>query len=448
MALQDSALHVVKLPDVGEGVAEAEIVEWHVQVGDDVVEDQILAAVMTDKATVEIPSPFKGRVREVGPAIGAKLAVGGKLVVIEGDGAAPAGESVRAEIVPTEANPAITDRNAAAPSPQTSTPMSQRTTALPAASTSRPPGRAQGSKFEAQPAAPPRPFGEKPLASPAVRARARSLGVDLRLVRGGGPANRISHQDLENFLGGKTAVLDRAGAARREGFEEIKLTGLRRRIAERMADSRRRIAHFSYIEEVDLTALEQLRSQLNKRHADARGKLTLLPFLVRALVLAVRDFPQMNAHYDDTRDIVVRHFAVHVGVATQTDGGLTVPVLAHAEALDIWQSAREIKRLAAAARERTATRQELSGSTMTITSLGELGGLATTPVINAPEVAIIGVNRLAVRPIWDGSRFVPRKVMNLSSSFDHRVIDGHESARFIRRLKELLEEPATLFIEA
>jgi 2-oxoisovalerate dehydrogenase E2 component (dihydrolipoyl transacylase) len=443
------ALHVVKLPDVGEGVAEAEVVEWHVQVGDEVLEDQILAAVMTDKATVEIPSPFKGRVCEVGPAIGAKLAVGGKLVVIERDGIASRGEDARTEIARSEAIPAPADRDVVALlPPQASAPTSERITTPEVTSTLGVPAPAQGSKSEAQEAASRRPFAEKPLASPAVRARARSLGVDLRLIRGSGPANRISHQDLENFLGAETAYLDRTGGARRQGFEEIKLTGLRRKIAERMADSCRRIAHFSYVEEVDLTALEQLRSRLNGRHADAKGKLTLLPFLVRALALAARDFPQMNAHYDDMRDIVVRHFAVHVGIATQTDGGLMVPVLAHAEALDIWQSAREIGRLAAAAREHTATRQELSGSTITITSLGELGGLATTPVINAPEVAIIGVNRLAVRPMWNGSGFVPRKMMNLSSSFDHRVIDGHEAAQFIRHIKELLEEPATLFLEA
>jgi 2-oxoisovalerate dehydrogenase E2 component (dihydrolipoyl transacylase) len=442
------AQHIVKLPDIGEGLAEAELVEWHVEVGDEVVEDQILAAVMTDKATVEIPSPFKGRIREVGPPIGVKLAVGGKLVVIENDDVAARDDDVSAGVSRTEAAaPAANDvRNTAAV--VTAPPQAQPKAASLVTSTLPMPAHAPELLAGEQRAAALCRFGEKPLASPAVRGRARSLGLDLRLVRGSGPANRITHQDIEDFLSSNRTSMKATGATRREGFEEVKLTGLRRQIANRLSESCRRIAHFSYIEEVDVTALERLRAHLNARHANAKIKLTLLPFLVRALALAVTDFPQMNAHYDDTRDVVTRHFALHAGIATQTDGGLIVPVLAHAEALDLWQSAQEIKRLAHAARDRTATRQELSGSTITITSLGDLGGVATTPVINAPEVAIIGVNRLAVRPIWDGSRFVPRKMLNLSSSFDHRVIDGHDAAKFIRRIKELFEEPATLFVES
>ncbi|MBD0272060.1 MAG: 2-oxo acid dehydrogenase subunit E2, partial [Acetobacteraceae bacterium] len=284
----------------------------------------------------------------------------------------------------------------------------------------------------------------RPVASPAVRRRAREAGVDLRQARGSGPADRILHEDLDAFLRGAAAPAP-AGRVSNTRVEEVRVTGLRRRIAEKMAESKRRVAHFSYVEEVDLTALEDLRAALNAE-AGERPKLTLLPFLMQALVRAVADFPQMNALYDDDAGVVRRHGGVHIGVATQTRSGLVVPVVRHAEARDLWDCAAEVKRLADAARAGLAAREELGGSTITITSLGPLGGIASTPVVNWPEVAIIGVNRMAVRPMWFGGGVVPRTMMNLSSSFDHRVVDGYDAAAFIQRIKGLIEMPARMFI--
>ncbi|KMO40315.1 branched-chain alpha-keto acid dehydrogenase subunit E2, partial [Methylobacterium tarhaniae] len=297
---------------------------------------------------------------------------------------------------------------------------------------------------------PPRPPGEKPVASPAVRRRALEAGIDLRQVRGTGPAGRIGHDDLDAFLNAppEDAAPAPAGRAARTAVEEIKVIGLRRRIAQRMADAKRRVAHFSYVEEVDVTAVEELRAALNQRHGASRPKLTLIPFLVQALVRALPDFPQMNAHYDDEAEVIHRHAGVHVGIATQTPSGLMVPVLRHAETRDLWNSATEVRRLAEAARNGLAARDELSGSTITITSLGALGGIVTTPVINRPEVAIIGVNKQVMRPVWRDGAFVPRLTMNLSASFDHRVVDGYDAALFVQALKSLLETPATLFMEA
>ncbi|WP_135469404.1 dihydrolipoamide acetyltransferase family protein, partial [Crenalkalicoccus roseus] len=296
-------------------------------------------------------------------------------------------------------------------------------------------------------AGPPRPPGEKPIASPAVRRRAREAGVDLRFVRGSGPAGRILHEDLDAFLRGGGAPPP-TGPAPRTEVEEIRLAGLRRRIAERMAEATRRIAHFSYVEEVDVTALEALREALNAGAAGAdRPRLTLLPFLMRAVVRAVAEFPQMNAHFDDAAEVIRRHGAVHLGIATQTASGLLVPVVRHAEARDLWGCAAELRRVVEAARQGLATREELAGSTITITSLGALGGIASTPVVNWPEVAIIGVNRIAVRPVWREGGVVPRRMMNLSSSFDHRVVDGHDAASFVQRIRALLETPALLFME-
>jgi len=438
-------VHLVKLPDVGEGVAEAELVEWYVAVGDEVAEDQILAAVMTDKATVEVPSPFRGRILEVGPPVGSMMSVGGTLVVIEGAGQSD-GSSVEIE----NAYVALPSSDQAEKPVAAKAPTQSQKDPRPRPAEHEPPSTPRtavgnGSHTTAMPW-----LGEKPLASPAVRMRARSLGLDLRTLRGSGSAGRISHADIDAFVstGAATAAPLSLAYARRDGTEEVRITGLRRRIAERMAFANDRIVSFSYIEEIDLTAAEDLRSDLNARYADRNGKLTILPFILRALVLAVRDFPQMNARYDDENEVVVKHQAVHAGIATQTDDGLMVPVVVHAESLDLWQAAHEIKRLAMAARSRTATRDELSGSTISITSLGKWGGIATTPVINAPEVAIVGVNRLATRPHWNGQRFVPRLMMNLSSSFDHRVIDGYNAAQFIGRIKELLQQPSLLFIEA
>ena len=424
---------IVKLPDVGEGVAEAEIVEWHVKVGQSVLEDQILAAVMTDKATVEIPSPVAGKVLALGGEIGTTLAVGAELVRLEvaGEGNAEVAAAPRQTAPPSEQAPAerMTTPPPAAKAPA-QTPVSAATPV------------ARGSL------GPPRPAGEKPLASPAVRRRAREAGVDLRQVRGGGPAGRISHDDLDAFLrSGPSAESAGGGRVARTEVETVKVIGLRRRIAQKMAESKRRAAHFSYVEEVDVTALEELRAKLNAEDQD-RPRLTLMPFLMQALVRAVTDFPEMNALYDDEAETIERHAGVHIGIATQTPSGLMVPVARHCEARGLWDCAAEVRRLAEAARNGQASRAELTGSTITITSLGPLGGIVTTPVLNRPEVAIIGVNRQVVRPMWQGAEFVPRTMMNLSSSFDHRVIDGYDAARFVQRIKGLLEAPATIFIEA
>ena len=411
-------IRIIKLPDVGEGVAEAELVEWHVKVGDSVQEDQVLAAVMTDKATVEIPAPVAGRVLALGGEVGGVLAVGSELVRLE-----VAGEG-QAEVAakPHEA--------AAAPSP----PVLALTPAP-----VEPPKPAPVQRPTREPAR------EKPIASPAVRKRARDTGVDLRQVRGTGPAGRISHDDLDAFLRGAEAKPSARTA--NTAVETVKIIGLRRRIAQKMAESKRRVAHFSYVEEVDVTAVEALRATLNAEKKD-QPRLTLMPFLMLALVKAVADFPEVNALYDDEAETVERHGGVHVGIATQTSSGLMVPVVRHCEARGLWDCATEVRRLAEAARDGRATRDELSGSTITITSLGALGGIASTPVINRPEVAIVGINKQVVRPVWQGGQFVPRTMMNLSSSFDHRVIDGYVAASFIQRLKALLEAPATIFIEA
>ena len=405
---------IIKMPDIGEGVAEAEIVEWHVKAGDVIAEDQLLAAVMTDKATVEVPSPVAGTVLQIGAEAGTVMAVGAMLVEIEVEGTG-------ADDVPPP--PPV---QAAPPAPVK--PIMPEKPVFSAV---------QPSSTIAH---------DKPLASPAVRALARELGVDLTQVQGSGPAGRITRDDLDHFTASGGSAHSSA-YQRRDGTEQIKITGLRRKIAERMAKSSREVAHFSYVEEVDVTDLEILRSTLNASLAERRGKLTVLPFILRALVVALRDFPQMNALYDEEAQVLTRHQAAHIGMATQTPSGLMVPVLHHAEAMDLWAMAAEITRLAGAAREGVAKREELSGSTITVTSLGDLGGLVTTPVINQPEVAIIGVNRIAIRPQWQENQFVPRKMMNLSSSFDHRMVDGYEAAAFIRRIRQLLEVPATLFIE-
>jgi 2-oxoisovalerate dehydrogenase E2 component (dihydrolipoyl transacylase) len=410
-------IRIIKLPDVGEGVAEAELVEWHVKVGDSVQEDQVLAAVMTDKATVEIPAPIAGTVLALGGEVGGVLAVGSELVRLE-----VAGEG-QAEVAakPLEA--------AAAPPPVLA--LTPAPVEPPKPAPVQRPARA--------------PTREKPIASPAVRKRARDAGVDLRQVRGSGPAGRISHDDLDAFL--RRAEAKPSTRAANTAVETVKIIGLRRRIAQKMAESKRRVAHFSYVEEVDVTAVEALRTTLNAEKKD-RPRLTLMPFLMLALVRAVADFPEVNALYDDEAETVERHGGVHIGIATQTASGLMVPVVRHCEARGLWDCAAEVLRLAEAAREGHATRDELSGSTITITSLGALGGIASTPVINRPEVAIVGINKQVVRPVWQGGQFVPRTMMNLSSSFDHRVIDGYVAASFIQRLKALLEAPATIFIEA
>jgi 2-oxoisovalerate dehydrogenase E2 component (dihydrolipoyl transacylase) len=446
-------IHVVKLPDIGEGVAEAEVVEWHVAVGDLVAEDQMLAAVMTEKATVEIPAPCAGRVVSLGAEVGTLMAVGSELVRLEtgrADGhtedrtmpseaeRAPSFPDSGAEEPPRQAPPPIAKSSPSASRPA---PSSSPRSTIAKAEAANPPGRSQ------IPLGPPRPVGEKPIASPAVRQRALDAGIDLRQVRGSGPAGRIVHEDLDLFIrGGAPDLAAASGRRPNTTVEDIKLVGMRRRIAQNMAESKRRIAHFSYVEEVDVTDLEDLRASLNAQHAQHRGKLTLLPFMIQALVRAVGDFPQMNARYDDEAEIIQRFGGVHIGIATQTPNGLMVPVVRHAEARDLWDLAAEVARLAEAARKGLAAREDLAGSTITITSLGALGGIASTPVINRPEVAIIGINKQMIRPMWQGNQFVPRKMMNLSSSFDHRVIDGYDAASFVQRIKGFLEEPATMFI--
>jgi 2-oxoisovalerate dehydrogenase E2 component (dihydrolipoyl transacylase) len=438
----------IRMPDVGEGVAEAEIVEWSVKVGDVVREDQVVAAVMTDKATVEIPTPVAGTVLALGGGVGDVLAVGSELIRIDAPG------------LPDSLPPA--PRKAAAAKPETPAAGAAAVAARPAAEAA-PVGEApRAAPAEAPVASPPppavpsalqtgapRPPGERPLASPAVRARAREAGVDLRFVRGSAPAGRITHDDLEAYIARPPqAPAKRAGKEANMAVEAIKVVGLRRRIAQNMAESSRRVAHFSYVEEVDVTALEELRASLNARATEERPKLTMLPFLMLAIVKAVADFPQVNAHYDDDNDVITRFGAVHLGVATQTPVGLMVPVVRHAETLSLHECAREMRRVSEAARQGVAAREELSGSTITLTSLGALGGVASTPVVNRPEVAIVGVNKIVVRPVWREGGFVPRRTMNLSSSFDHRVVDGYDAATFIQRVRALIETPASLFIEA
>ncbi|WP_207883280.1 dihydrolipoamide acetyltransferase family protein [Pseudomonas sp. 30_B] len=424
--------HIIKMPDIGEGIAEVELVEWHVQVGDEVHEDQLLAEVMTDKATVEIPSPVAGKILALGGVPGQVMAVGGELIRLEVEGQGNLKEAAQPK-APEEA-PA---QPAAKPAPVAEAPKpAPRAESKPVAPASRP----------APTPAPRRAPGEKPLASPAVRQRARDLGVELQFVQGSGPAGRISHEDLEHYLehGGATIA---SGYAARHDEHQIPVIGLRRMIAKKMAEAKRRIPHFSYVEEIDVTDLEALRVHLNAKHAAARGKLTLLPFIARALVVALRDFPQLNARYDDEADVITRYGAVHLGVATQSDAGLMVPVLRNAESRDLWGNAAEVARLAEAARHGKASREELSGSTITLSSLGALGGIVSTPVINHPEVAIVGVNRMVERPMVVNGQVVVRKMMNLSSSFDHRVVDGMDAAAFIQAVRALLEHPATLFID-
>jgi 2-oxoisovalerate dehydrogenase E2 component (dihydrolipoyl transacylase) len=408
------AEHIIKMPDIGEGIAEVELTAWHVKPGDRVVEDQPLADVMTDKANVEIPSPVIGTVVSLGGEVGQVLAVGSELIRIELEG---------------EAKPARAAAAAAAPAPVSAP-------ARPAAS---PPAR-------------PKPASaDRPIASPAVRRRAWELGIDLREVQASGLAGRVMQADLEAHAAAHplSRERERAGvrAQQREGEEAVPVTGIRRKIAQKMQEAKRRIPHFTYVEEIDVTELEALRRRLNEKWGVQRGHLTVLPFLMRAVVLAVAEHPEINARFDDEAGIVTRHAAVHLGIATQTASGLMVPVLRHAETHDLWASAAEVARLAQAARAGRATRDELTGSTITITSLGALGGIASTPVINHPEVAIVGVNRIVERPVMRQGAVVGRLLMNLSSSFDHRVVDGQNAAEFVQTVRGYLESPATLFVE-
>ncbi|MFD9901450.1 dihydrolipoamide acetyltransferase family protein [Mesorhizobium sp. NPDC059025] len=440
--------YVIKLPDVGEGVAEAELVEWSVKVGDLVREDTVLAAVMTDKATVEIPSPVDGEILWLGAEIGDTVAIGSPIVRLKvaGEGNVTAAAGARPAAVSKAEEPAKADVAKQAPAAAAPRePVEAKPASVPAAT---PAATKNVSRPSASIGSAPRPEGEKPLASPAVRLRAREAGIDLRQVTGTGPAGRIQHEDIEAFLSrGPQTARPATGLSRNESVEEIKVIGLRRKIAEKMKLSKSRIPHITYVEEVDVTALEDLRAALNKEKRADRPKLTLLPFLMRAMVKAIGEQPLLNSLFDDEAGVIHQHGGIHIGIAAQTANGLVVPVVKHAEARDLWDCGAEVNRLAEAAKTGTATRDELSGSTITVTSLGAMGGVVTTPVINHPEVAIIGVNKMMVRPIWDGTQFVPRKMMNLSSSFDHRIVDGWDAAVFVQRIKALLETPALIFVD-
>ncbi len=473
---------VFKLPDVGEGTAEAEIVAWHVKVGDVVKEDDPLVDVMTDKATVEMTAPVAGKVVEIHGEPGDMAPVGGPIAVFETDGgeatpeppaSSPAAAAEPSKTAGETSTVQETKPNGGAqtqPKPRIKAPagatwseaevqaamggapkpMSVPSAAMPEAAAAAKSGSPKQSQAVARPEArEPTVREHGPAhASPAVRARAQKLGIDLSQIRGSGPDGRITHDDLDAMLAPTTGLRRTGGAlAQRHGIEPVKVIGLRRKIAEKMQDAKRRIPHFAYVEECDLTELEELRAHLNATKRNDQPKLTLLPFLMRALVLCLPDFPQINARYDDEQGVVYRHENVDIGIATQTENGLIVPVVRHAEARDIWDCATEVARLANAVRNNTASKDELSGSTITITSLGALGGIVTTPVINHPEVAIVGVNKLVERPAVKNAQIVVRKMMNLSSSFDHRVVDGYDAAAFIQRVKGMLEHPAALFIE-
>ena len=416
--------YVFKMPDLGEGTVDAEIVAWHTKPGDAVAEDQLIVEVMTDKAAVEVPAPVSGRVISITGTPGDKVAVGSPLIVFEvGEENAPAAASVSRTAPPPSAKP---QPSAKAP-PSAKTPPSAEP--LPAAE-SLPPAEAQRSPPAVRPG--------RVMASPANRRRAHEAGIDLATVVGSGPGGRILRTDLEPAAG-------RPAAAGPE-TSEIKVIGLRRLIAERMSEAKRNIPHFAYVEEVDVTELESLRLHLNVTRPAGAGALSYLPLVVMALTRVLESFPQCNVLYDAARGVLVRHRAVHVGIATQTPDGLKVPVVRNAQTLGLWEVAGEIRRLAERARSGKATRDELIGSTITVTSLGKLGGIASTPIINAPEVAIIGLNKAVERPVVHQGAVIVRRIMNLSSSFDHRFVDGYDAAAMIQALKDLLEHPAMIFI--
>ena len=400
-----------KMPDIGEGVVEAEITAWHIKVGEFVKEDAPVADAMTDKATVELTAPVSGTVISVGCAEGEIMAIGGDLVVFQTDGNAPASKKEQPK-----------------PEPQTEKPKPIKLAApKPVASVT-----AQA--------------GPKPLASPAVRKSALDQDIDLTQVTPSGKAGQITHADLEAFkVNGPKST--NSLYAKKTGKTAIKVVGMRRIIAERMSASKKHIPHFSYVESIDMTTVEELRAHLNKNRTDGQPKLTLIPFFMRAMVKGLVLWPQCNATFDDDAGIITEHHGVHIGMAAQTPSGLMVPVVKHAESLDIWQMAAEIAHLGNAAKSGTIAANELSGGTITLTSLGLLGGIVTTPVINRPEVGIIGPNKIVETPVVKGGQITVRKMMNISSSFDHRVVDGLHAAELIQYIKGLLEHPATLFLD-
>ncbi len=412
-----------RLPDIGEGVAEAEIVEWHVNVGDKIAEDDPLCDVMTDKATVDMTTPVGGKIVALHGKVGEMKAVGSVLVELEVEGEGNAAAEAPA--------PAPTP----APAPKVEPAPASKPAPAPA------PRPAPAPKSAPAPSSSSAPAGF-PLAAPATRRRAAKLGIELERLRGTGRNGRITPEDIDRYLSGGD---DRY--ATRTGVDEIEVVGLRRKIAQRMEDAWRRIPHITYVEEVDVTELENTRNALNASRGKDQPKLTILPFFVRALVKAVPEFPHCNAHYDDEAGVLRQHAPVHCGIATATEKGLAVPVLKNAESMDLWQCAEEIARLSAATRDGKASRDELSGSTITITSLGPIGGVTTTPIINSPETAIVGPNKITEKLTRVSGEIVTRKVMNISSSFDHRIVDGYEAALFVQALKRLLETPALLFID-
>ena len=423
--------YAFKLPDIGEGVVEGEVVEWMVSVGDAVKEDDPILSVMTDKATVEIPSPVDGKVTKIIGEPGDILPVGEVCIEFEVDGAGNA--SVPDDEVETKPEPVVEPAPAEVapkPEPVVEKPVEPVVDTTPVA----------------------RAAGTKALASPAVRQRAREANIDLQIVAGSGPGGRISHADLDRHIAGGAsgastfAPIGATLKTKLTGTEDVKVIGLRRKIADSMMSSYSTIAHFSYFEEVDITALEELRQHLNATRPEGAPKLTYLPFIMQALVKALRESPECNALYDDEANVVTRHQAIHLGIATQTDRGLYVPVVKHVEAMDIWQSASEMVRVTSATRDGKASADELSGSTFTITSLGRLGGLGATPIINKPEVGILGVHNAKERAVVRNGQIVVRRMMNLSSSWDHRVVDGHDGATLVQKVKTLLENPATIFM--
>jgi len=420
---------VFKLPDIGEGVVEGEVVQWHVSVGDSVSEDDPIVDVMTDKATVTIPSPVSGVVSSLSGGVGDMIAVGSTLLEIDSDVGPSAEEERVEEAVPEEEEVPEEgpgeEPTAPTPDPQ---PMKEATQRV-KDTTQKTSGRV--------------------LASPAVRKRAREGGVDLSMVRGSGPASRIRHADLDAYMAADGTVSGAPPAAystKRTDVTQVKVVGLRRRISEQMSLSKSRIPHFSYFEEVDVTELESLRGLLNSTKDDSQPKLTYLPFIMLALSKILPDHPECNAHFDDDGGVVNRHAAVNLGIATQTERGLYVPVVKHVEAMDIWRAASEMQRISTAARDGTASLDELTGSTLTITSLGREGGLGATPIINHPEVAILGVHKAREMPVVRDGQIVVRRIMNLSSAFDHRVVDGADGASLIQHLRRMLENPALIFM--
>lgn len=415
-----------KLPDIGEGTAEAEIGNWHVAPGDFVKEDQLLVDVMTDKATVEVTSPVTGTVLAIHGTVGGMLPIGSVLVELQLEGEEGGDEQPIAE-----------EGSADGPGP-VGKPLS--TAAVVPAVEYR---SAVEPKSTAPTAALPQPDRSVILASPAVRKMAFERGIPLQFVPGTGPEGRVLLGDLDRPLAAPAATTT---VEFEDEITEQRIVGLRRRIAEKMQESKRQIPHFGYVEEFDLTELEGLRAELNATRSEKEPKLTLLPFFIKAVVMLVPDFPSVNARFDDTNGVLRVHRGVHVGIAAQTPGGLIVPVIRHAERLDIWDCARELARVTAAARDGTVKREELSGSTITLTSLGTLGGISATPIINHPEVAIVGPNKLVERPVVLDGQIVIRKVMNVSSSFDHRIVDGYDAARFIQAMKRLIERPSMLFV--